>query len=43
MKLKVISIGQLKNNPILEIQKDYESRILNLSKSKPISFVMFFS
>lgn len=33
MKLKVISIGQLKNNPILEIQKDYESRILNLSKS----------
>ena len=33
MKLKVISIGQLKNNPILEIQRDYESRILNLSKS----------
>jgi 23S rRNA (pseudouridine1915-N3)-methyltransferase len=33
MNLKVISIGQLKNNPILEIQKDYESRILNLSKS----------
>ena len=33
MKLKIISIGQLKNNPILEIQKDYESRILNLSKS----------
>lgn len=33
MKLKVISIGHLKNNPILEIQKDYESRILNLSKS----------
>ena len=33
MKLKVISIGQLKNNPILEMQKDYESRILNLSKS----------
>ena len=33
MKLKVISIGQLKNNPILEIQKDYESRILNLGKS----------
>jgi len=33
MKLKVISIGQLKNNPILEIQKDYESRILNLIKS----------
>lgn len=32
MKIKVISIGQLKNNPILEIQKDYESRILNLSK-----------
>lgn len=33
MKLKVISVGQLKNNPILEIQRDYESRILNLSKS----------
>ena len=33
MKLKIISIGQLKNNPILEIQRDYESRILNLSKS----------
>ena len=33
MKLKVISIGQLKNNPILEIQRDYESRILSLSKS----------
>lgn len=32
MKIKIISIGQLKNNPILEIQKDYESRILNLSK-----------
>ena len=37
MKLKVISIGQLKNNPILEIQKDYESRILNLSKSVGIN------
>ena len=33
MKLKVISVGQLKNNPILEIQRDYESRILSLSKS----------
>ena len=33
MKLKVISIGQLKNNPILELQRDYESRILNLIKS----------
>jgi len=37
MKLKVISIGQLKNNPILEMQKDYESRILNLSKSVGIN------
>jgi 23S rRNA (pseudouridine1915-N3)-methyltransferase len=37
MNLKVISIGQLKNNPILEIQKDYESRILNLSKSVGIN------
>lgn len=33
MKLKVISIGHLKNNPILEIQKDYESRISSFSKS----------
>ena len=39
MKLKVISIGQLKNNPILEIQKDYESRILNLSKSVGIKSI----
>ena len=33
MELKIISLGQLKNNPILEIQKDYQKRILNLSKS----------
>ena len=33
MELKIISVGQLKNNPILEIQKDYQKRILNLSKS----------
>ena len=33
MELKIISVGQLKNNPILETQKDYQKRILNLSKS----------
>ena len=33
MELKIITIGQLKNNPILELQNDYMLRILNLSKS----------
>ena len=33
MELKIITIGQLKNNPILELQNDYMSRIINLSKS----------
>lgn len=33
MELKIITIGQLKNNPILELQNDYMLRIINLSKS----------
>ena len=32
MNLGIISIGKLKNSPLLELQSDYKKRILKLSK-----------
>jgi 23S rRNA (pseudouridine1915-N3)-methyltransferase len=33
MDLNIISIGRLKNNPLLEIQSDYKKRIIKLGKT----------
>ena len=32
MNLGIISIGKLKNSPLLELQNDYKKRILKLGK-----------
>ena len=33
MNLNIVSIGQLKNKPLLEIQNDYTQRIIKLGKT----------
>ena len=33
MDLNIVSIGRLKNNPLLEIQSDYKKRIIKLGKT----------
>ena len=33
MNLGIISIGKLKNSPLLELQNDYKKRILKLGKN----------
>ena len=33
MDLNIVSIGRLKNNPLLEIQTDYKKRIIKLGKT----------
>ena len=37
MDLAIISIGQLKNNPLLKIQDDYKKRITNLGRGVGIN------